>query len=69
VDYGGPNETDEKWRRIKEFKRELRRHPIAGDIYTQAISIEDEVNGIIDPKTGELLVPPRILAADSDFDE
>jgi beta-galactosidase/beta-glucuronidase len=62
VNYGGPgDETDEKWKRIKDFKREMRRRPIAGDMYTQATSIEDEVNGIIDPKSGELLVPPGLL--------
>ncbi|MCA1639890.1 MAG: glycoside hydrolase family 2 [Acidobacteria bacterium] len=61
TDYGGPGETEEKWRRIKEFKREMRRRPIAGDMYTQAISIEEETNGIIDAKSGELLVPPGLL--------
>ncbi len=61
TNYGGPGETEEKWRRIKEFKREMRRRPIAGDMYTQAISIEEETNGIIDAKSGELLVPPGLL--------
>jgi len=60
-DYGGPRETEEKWRRIKEFKREMRQRPVAGDMYTQATSIENENNGIIDPKTGELLVPAGLL--------
>ena len=61
VNYGGPNEDDEKTGRIREFKREMRRRRVAGDIYTQATSIEEEVNGIIDPASGELLVPPGLL--------
>lgn len=61
INYGGPSETLEKWELIKLFKEELRRRPVAGDIYTQATSIEDEVNGIIDPKSGELLVPAGLL--------
>lgn len=61
TDYGGPGENDEKTQRIREFKREMRRRRVAGDIYTQATSIEEETNGIIDPKSGELLVPPGLL--------
>lgn len=67
-DYGGPGEEEEKARRIRSFKREMRRRPIAGDIYTQAISIEDEVNGIINAQTGELLVPPDLLKSPSSVD-
>jgi beta-galactosidase/beta-glucuronidase len=65
--YGGPGEenSDARADRIKEFKREMRRRPIAGDVYTQATSIEEENNGIIDPKSGELLVPPGILDSGS----
>ncbi|MEP6923708.1 MAG: sugar-binding domain-containing protein [Pyrinomonadaceae bacterium] len=61
--YGGPGEghPDERAERIRTFKHEMRRRPIAGDIYTQATSIEDENNGIIDPASGELLVPPGTL--------
>lgn len=59
--YGGPEETDAKTARIAAFKRELRRRPIAGDVYTQATSIEDEGNGVIDPQTGVLLVGRNVL--------
>lgn len=71
VNYGGPTEgnPDERADRISTFKREMRRRPIAGDIYTQATSIEDENNGIIDPQSGELLVPPGILDSNSFADE
>ncbi|HEX8287244.1 MAG TPA: hypothetical protein VF556_04575 [Pyrinomonadaceae bacterium] len=65
TDYGGPGENDEKTERIRQFKREMRRRPIAGDIYTQATSIEEETNGIIDPPSGELLVPPGLLDSTS----
>ena len=65
TNYGGPSETEEKWQRIKTFKKEMRRRQIAGDMYTQATSIEDEINGIIDPPTGELLVPENLLGSDS----
>ena len=54
-----------KVEQIRAFKRELRSRPIAGDVYTQAISIEDEINGIIDAKTGTLLVPPGVLHTDN----
>ena len=57
----GPGEEVEKSKKIREFKREMRRRPIAGDIYTQATSIEEEINGIIDAATGELLVEPGLL--------
>lgn len=61
-DYGGPSDEDHgKHELIKLFKDEMRKRSIAGDIYTQATSIEDEVNGIIDPQTGELLVPEGLL--------
>lgn len=60
-DYGGPEEAAAKAERMRAFKRELRRHAIAGDVYTQATSIEDEENGVIDPQTGELQVPAGIL--------
>jgi hypothetical protein len=61
VDYGGPQVGEERNERIRQFKRELRSRPIAGDVYTQATNIEDERNGIIDPHTGELSVPPGVL--------
>ncbi len=59
--YGGPGETNAKAEHIREFKRESRLRAIAGDVYTQATSIEDEVNGLLDPESGELRVPPGIL--------
>ncbi|WP_045689457.1 glycoside hydrolase family 2 [Hymenobacter sp. AT01-02] len=61
ADYGGPQEGEERTNRIRAFKQELRRRPIAGDVYTQATNIEDERNGVIDPHTGELTVPPGLL--------
>jgi hypothetical protein len=64
-DYGGPKDSEERAERIREFKAELRRHPIAGDIYTQATNIEDERNGLIDSHTGELSVPAGILASEN----
>lgn len=60
-DYGGPSESAERAATIREFKRELRARPFAGDVYTQATNIEDEHNGLIDAETGELLVPPGLL--------
>lgn len=62
-DYGGPVDPDVRATRIRAFKRELHLRPLAGDVYTQAVSIEDEVNGLIEPATGELLVPPGLLAS------
>lgn len=59
--YGGPDGTQDKAERIRSFKREMRRRNIAGDVYTQATSIEEEENGIINPHTGELIVPAKIL--------
>lgn len=65
TDYGGPADAEDKAERIRAFKRELRRRPTAGDVYTQATSIEDEVNGLIDPHSGELFVPPGLLDSGS----
>lgn len=59
--YGGPAEAQDKAERIAAFKQQLRHRAIAGDVYTQAISIEDETNGVIHPQTGELLVPSGLL--------
>jgi hypothetical protein len=61
--YGGPEETRAKADLIRSFKAELHARPIAGDVYTQATSIEDEDNGLIDVQTGELQVPARLLAS------
>lgn len=62
-DYGGPKDAQERTERIRQFKQELRRRSIAGDVYTQATNIEDERNGIIDAHTGELSVPAGLLAS------
>lgn len=61
ADYGGPGGSEERTTRIRLFKRELQKRALAGDIYTQATDIEDEVNGLMDAATGELKVPPGIL--------
>ncbi len=61
TDYGGPGAAGEKADRIRAFKRALRERPLAGDVYTQATSIEKENNGIVDPQTGELLVQAGVL--------
>lgn len=61
VDYGGPQDADEQAKQIRLFKKELRKHPIAGDVYTQATNIEDERNGLIDEHTGELRVAEKLL--------
>ncbi|KAA9325903.1 glycoside hydrolase family 2 [Hymenobacter busanensis] len=60
-DYGGPQDAAARTAAIVAFKQELRRRPIAGDVYTQATNIEDERNGLIDPHTGELSVPTGLL--------
>ncbi|AIZ64058.1 glycoside hydrolase [Hymenobacter sp. DG25B] len=62
-DYGGPQDIAARAEQIRQYKRELRKHPIAGDVYTQATNIEDERNGLIDPHTGELEVPAGLLAS------
>jgi len=54
--YGGPDDNRDKEKLIESFKAELKKRPIAGDVYTQATNIEDEKNGVIDFKTGELQV-------------
>jgi hypothetical protein len=66
ADYGGPDETAQRAERIRLFKRELRRRSLAGDVYTQATDIEEEHNGLINPQTGELVVPPGLLASSAE---
>jgi hypothetical protein len=61
ADYGGPKDDEQRAAQIKSYKSELRKRPIAGDVYTQATNIEDEVNGLIDFKSGELKVPIGLL--------
>ncbi|UKT64253.1 glycoside hydrolase family 2 protein [Pedobacter mucosus] len=63
ADYGGPTDQDDRASQIALFKKELRRHAIAGDVYTQATNIEDERNGIIDFTTGALKVPEGLLGS------
>jgi hypothetical protein len=60
-DYGGPQDDNERSVRIGLFKNELRKRKIAGDVYTQATNIEEEVNGLIDFNTGKLNVPEGLL--------
>jgi hypothetical protein len=60
-DYGGPQDDAERTKQISAFKKELRKRPIAGDVYTQATNIEDERNGILSSETGELKVPAGLL--------
>ncbi len=67
--YGGPDEVEARSRMIQLFKYEMRQRHIAGDVYTQLTSIEDEVNGIIDAASGELLVPEGLLGSQTSFDE
>lgn len=60
-DYGGPQNLDERVERIRQFKQQLRGRAIAGDVYTQATNIEEEVNGLLDFHTAELFVPEGLL--------
>jgi len=60
-DYGGPADAEARTNSIRDFKRELRARPIAGDVYTQATNIEDERNGLIGFHSGELDVPAGLL--------
>ncbi|MCJ8164190.1 glycoside hydrolase family 2 [Pontibacter sp. E15-1] len=64
ADYGGPQGPEERAERIRMFKQELRKRPIAGDVYTQATDIEDERNGIIDAQNGALSVPAGLLRSE-----
>jgi|GEM_PF-347933 len=68
-DYGGPKDDHERTIQIRRFKEELRKRPIAGDVYTQATDIEDEVNGLINSQTGELKVPEGLLNSRKRFPE
>jgi hypothetical protein len=65
-DYGGPKDIDERAAQIALYKKELRKRPIAGDVYTQATNIEDERNGLIDSDTGALRVPAGLLHSEPD---
>ncbi len=64
VDYGGPYDVNVREQQIRDYKTELRKRPIAGDVYTQATNIEDERNGIIDAITGNLLVEKGLLKSE-----
>lgn len=61
ADYGGPSDNDDRADKIRQFKEEMRKRQIAGDVYTQATDIEDERNGLIDVSTGNLKVPDNLL--------
>lgn len=65
-DYGGPKDDAERTRQIRLYKDELRKRPIAGDVYTQATNIEDERNGLIESASGELKVPEGLLNSRDD---
>ena len=65
ADYGGPKDNEERATTIRAYKEELRERKIAGDVYTQATNIEDERNGLIDEKTGELKVPAGLLKSEN----
>ena len=65
VNYGGPEDPEGRASIIRAFKEELRRRPVAGDVYTQATDIEEERNGLISPETGDLLVPAGLLKSDA----
>jgi len=68
ADYGGPKDDAQKAAQIKLYKAELRKKPIAGDVYTQATNIEDERNGLIDFVSGKLNVPVGILNSKAPFE-
>jgi hypothetical protein len=59
--YGGPEVLTAREQRIRSYKDELHTRPIAGDVYTQAVSIEEEDNGLIDAESGKLLVSEGLL--------
>lgn len=61
VNYGGPQDAQQQAEYIRQFKEELRKLPIAGDVYTQATNIEEERNGLIDDDHEALRVPEGIL--------
>ena len=61
ANYGGPADEQDRTTEITLFKEELRKRPIAGDVYTQATDIEEERNGLLDFATGKLMVPPGLL--------
>jgi beta-galactosidase/beta-glucuronidase len=61
IEYGGPADPGRKEELIARYKKELRSRPIAGDVYTQAVSIEEEHNGLIESTTGDLLVREMLL--------
>lgn len=63
MDYGGPKDSEDRAKKIKIFKEQLRKHRIAGDIYIQATNIEDERNGLIDGESGNLSVPEGLLTS------
>ncbi len=64
INYGGPEDASGRAEQIRLFKSELRKRPIAGDVYTQATNIEDERNGLIDATTGDLNIPEGSLASE-----
>ncbi|WP_116788598.1 glycoside hydrolase family 2 TIM barrel-domain containing protein [Flavobacterium psychrotrophum] len=67
ADYGGPQDDQDRSSKIALYKKELSKHAIAGDVYTQATNIEDEKNGPIDFASGELNVPENLLGSKNHF--
>jgi hypothetical protein len=61
ADYGGPADNEDRADKIRQFKEEMRKRQIAGDVYTQATDIEDERNGLIEVSSGNLKVPENLL--------
>ncbi|MCK6548336.1 glycoside hydrolase family 2 [Myxococcota bacterium] len=66
--YGGPAEDAKRADLIRAFKRALHTRAIAGDVYTQAIDVEDEKNGILDAATGALRLPEGALGPEPEDD-
>jgi hypothetical protein len=66
--YGGPALLTAREEQIRLYKQALRARPIAGDVYTQATNVEDERNGLLDFRTGELFVPEAVLRSTSHAD-
>ena len=65
INYGGPGNESDRAALIKQYKQELRKRSIAGDVYTQATNIEEEMNGLLDVETGKLFVPAGLLHSEA----
>lgn len=67
--YGGPKDSEDRTQLIQQFKSEIKKRSIAGDVYTQATNIEEERNGLIDAGTGELKVSAGLLNSNNYAEE